>query len=151
MNYKVTFVATINSKEIRRTDFLELKSELNSLIKKFKKRYNLSEHNAYYFIEEFKNNLGSTMQNSKYLDDTEQAQRASKQYLDFILSNKLALSNVRNGLKLFKIAEDMNKTPKELLTEKQMSYIDAIYDKTKKGLGLPNYTGQKSKYGVNLK
>jgi len=32
-----------------------------------------------------------------------------------------------------------------------MSYIDAIYEKTMKGLGLPNYTGQKSKYGVNLK
>ena len=150
MAYKITFVATIDGKERRRIDFLETKSDVKNLAKRFIKRYNLSEHNSYYFIEETKNQNGSIMKN-QYLDDTEQAQRASKQYLNFILSNKSALLKIRNGLKLYKIAEDMNSIQLELLTGKQMSYIDAIYEKTMKGLGYPSYTPQKSKYGVNLK
>lgn len=87
----------------------------------------------------------------RFLNDTAQQQRASKQYLEFILSNKEALLKNRNGQKLLDAAENMDSQPKETLTPKRMSYIDDIYEATMKGMGLPSYKGQKTKYGVNFK
>ncbi len=75
--------------------------------------------------------------NSRYHNDNEQAQRTAKEQLKIILANKSKLQGLRNGKKLYVSAVGMSKIPK--LTDNQLSYVDVIYEKTMGACGLPSF------------
>jgi len=91
------------------------------------------------------------MNKVQYLNDKEQAQRSSVEYLSFIFANQKSLLKRRNGEKHLKAMKDISGIPNNNFTPKQMSYIDSVYEMVMKELGFPAYKGQKSKYGMNFK
>lgn len=85
---------------------------------------------------------------TRFANDKEQSERSAREQLKFILANQSALLKVMNGRKYLMSAEQMSES-KEPLTDKQKSYVDVIYERVMKGLGLPSYSGSfkpKKKY-----
>ncbi len=91
------------------------------------------------------------MSKRNFHDDTEQTNRAAREYLNFIFANSKHLLKRRNGLKHLKAMESISKVLNDNFSPKQKSYIDSVYEMVMKELGFPSYRGQKSKYGINLK
>lgn len=77
--------------------------------------------------------------NSRFASDNDQAQRGAKQQLNFVLANKAKLLKVRNGEKLLAVANSFNRS-KVAFSPKQLSFIDAIYEKTMQGAGFESFS-----------
>lgn len=71
-------------------------------------------------------------------NDNPRSQRSAREYLKFITNNLNALSNIRNGKK-YKEAATQLSIQKDNFTNKQLSYIDVIYEKVMQGMGLPSF------------
>ena len=72
-------------------------------------------------------------------NDNPCAQRGAREYLKFILANKAALLKVKGGEDFYKAARNLSFIIEDL-TPKQLSFIDVIYEKTMKGLGLESFS-----------
>jgi len=77
---------------------------------------------------------------ARFANDKEQSERSARAQLEFILANKASLMKIINGRKYAMTADELSSN-KEKLTDNQKSYIDVIYEKVMKSLGLPYYTG----------
>lgn len=77
---------------------------------------------------------------ARFANDKEQSERSARAQLQFITQHESSLVKIMNGRKYAIAASDLN-SQKELFTDKQKSYIDVIYEKTMKALGLPHYSG----------
>lgn len=77
---------------------------------------------------------------ARFVNDKEQSERSARAQLEFITANENSLIKILNGRKYAMAANELANC-KELFTDKQKSYIDCIYEKTMKALGLPYYTG----------
>ena len=82
--------------------------------------------------------LGRTTGHSQH-SDKECSERGARTILSFILQNRKYLDKVRNGACHKEAAINMCKQ-KEKFSPKQLSYIDGIYEKTMKGMGLPSFS-----------
>lgn len=71
--------------------------------------------------------------------DKEYAQRAAKDYMEFIMTNLKQLDNLKNGKKLKEDAISLSKVEGNY-TDPQLSYIDVLYEKIMKGFGLPSFS-----------
>lgn len=82
--------------------------------------------------------LGKTTNHAMH-NDNECSQRVARKSISFILQNLKYLDNVRNGStykeRIISMAEQ-----RENFTDKQLSYIDTIYEKVMKGFGLPSFS-----------
>lgn len=69
-------------------------------------------------------------------NDREGAQRRARDYIKFIYQNRKFLDKLRNGSTYKSAAENLfvQHAP---YTDKQLSYIDVLYEKTMKGAGFP--------------
>jgi len=76
---------------------------------------------------------------TQFANDKDQSERSARAQLEFILANKASLMKIVNGRKSVMTAEELNSN-KEKFTDNQKSYIDVIYERTMKALGLPYYT-----------
>ena len=76
--------------------------------------------------------------NTRFLNDNEQAQRAAKEQLKFIIANSQHLTKVRGGDNYLKTANDFM-LMREKFTPNQLSLVDVIYEKTMKGLGFESF------------
>jgi len=78
--------------------------------------------------------LGRT-NSGKFWSDKKQAQRSAKSQMELMLSNSHVFDAIKkrgggkSGAELKAIVTELNKLPVEMLTNKQLSYIAAIYDK----------------------
>jgi hypothetical protein len=77
-------------------------------------------------------------QDCRFASDKALAQRTAKGQLTFIIGNKLALLKLKNGERLFLTAAGFNEM-RDNFTDKQMSFIDSIYEETFKGLGFESF------------
>jgi predicted acetyltransferase len=72
---------------------------------------------------------------ARYINDREQAQRSTKAKLDLMLNNSFVFRSIKSrgmgksGAELLRVIEELHRQPIEALTNKQLSYIDDIYDK----------------------
>lgn len=69
-------------------------------------------------------------------NDRAGAQRRAKDYIKFIYQNRTFFDKLRNGSTYKQAAESMFKQHAPF-TDKQLSYIDVLYEKVMKGAGFP--------------
>ena len=81
--------------------------------------------------------LGNTNSSPQH-NDNPRSQRSARDYLEFIIKNLTELDNVRNGAKYKQDAIRLS-VQRHNFTNKQLSYIDVIYEKVMKGMGLPSF------------
>lgn len=70
----------------------------------------------------------------RFVNDKEQAQRSAREQLKIIMANKEKLLSVRNGQRHLLAAIQFSET-KEEFTPNQLAYIENIYEKIWKGAG----------------
>lgn len=75
---------------------------------------------------------------SRFISDKEQAQRSAREQLKIIVANADKLLMLRGGKKLSDIAFDFYKQ-KENFTNKQLSFIDSIYERTMEAAGFESF------------
>jgi hypothetical protein len=75
----------------------------------------------------------------RFASDKGQAQRSAREQLKFIMANREKLLRIFNGRKLMMTADGFNEF-KEPFTDNQLSYIDAIYERTMKACGFDSFT-----------
>ena len=78
----------------------------------------------------------------------EQAQRSAKEQLSFILSHAPHLLRLRGGATKLKVAKDFQAIldSKQKLTPNQLSFCDAIYEATWKGMGVGSVKGHSDRW-----
>jgi len=76
---------------------------------------------------------------TRFVNDSEQSERSAREQLKFINANESSLLRILNGKKYAMTAKEFSERT-EPFTPNEKSYIDVIYEKTMKGLGLPSFS-----------